>query len=430
MSFRPTRRSVAAGLALGAVASPGFGILSARAQEKPVKMAMIVPLSGPWARQGQLLRQGADMAIDEINKSGGIKSLGGAKFELVAADAGDSTEKAKNAAQRLLADQPDLIGGVGAPRPPFSPALIGGFGSWLSSFTLAVTEVTERAQLPWLTLSYSDAITGRGFKFVFQTSPTADWQAAQTVPTTLDLAEKATGKRPKTVAILQDNTASPVSFGKYLREGGGLEKAGLKASVDEIFTPPLSDATPLVSKIRSAKPDFVLMLSSAMPDVKLVLEKLDEFKLARGKIPLIGNGAPYGSPELLTTIGPELLEGFLFSVANWPLKGQEEFLEAFKKRTGEPFATQDALCGYGHTWILKEGLEAAGAADKLKVAEAIRNMNLTEGPAARSFPGPIKFDEKGRRQNVPMVFAQWQKGVPLTVLPEDRALAKVFWPKS
>ena len=148
-------------------------------------MAMIAPLSGPWARQGQLLRQGADMAIDEINKSGGIKSLGGAKFELVAADAGDSTEKAKNAAQRLLAEQPDLIGG---------------FGSWLSSFTLAVTEVTERAQLPWLTLSYSDAITNRGFKFIFQTSPTADWQAAQTLPTTLDLAEKATGKRPKTVA--------------------------------------------------------------------------------------------------------------------------------------------------------------------------------------------------------------------------------------
>jgi branched-chain amino acid transport system substrate-binding protein len=415
MNFRPSRRSVTAGLALGALASPGFGILSARSQEKSVKMAMIAPLSGPWARQGQLLRQGADMAMDEINQSGGIKSLGGVKFELVVADAGDSTEKAKNAAQRLLAEQPDLIGG---------------FGSWLSSFTLAVTEVTERAQLPWLTLSYSDAITNRGFKFIFQTSPTADWQAAQTLPTTLNLAEKATGKRPKTIAILQDNTASPVSFGKYLREGGGLEKAGLKPVVDEIFTPPLSDATPLVSKIRSAKPDFVLMLSSAMPDVKLILEKLDEFRLARGKIPLIGNGAPYGSPELLTTIGPELLEGFLFSVANWPLKGQEEFIADFKKRTGEPFATQDALCGYGHVWILKEALEAAKSADKLKVADAIRQMDLTTGPAARSFPGPIKFDEKGRRENVPMVFAQWQKGVPIAVFPEDRAMAKAFWPKS
>ena len=50
------------------------------------------------------------------------------------------------------------------------------------------------------------------------------------------------------------------------------------------------------------------------------------------------------------------------------------------------------------------------------------------GPAAASFPGPIRFDERGRRQDVPMIFAQWQKGVPVTVFPEDRALAKPFWP--
>src|SRR5262249_2406482 len=226
---------------------------------------------------------------------------------------------------------------------------------------------------------------------------------------------------------IMDNTAAPTSFAKPLREGG-LEKAGLKLVVDQIFTPPLSDATPLIEKVRSAKPGFLLLLTSAMPDCKLILEKLDEFKLSHGKLPLVGNGAPFGSPELLNTIGPELLEGLLFSVANWPLKGQEEFIEHFKKRTGEPFATQDALCGYGHTWILKEALEAAGVADKLSVAEAIRKMNLTTGPAARSFPGPIKFDEKGRRQDVPMIFAQWQKGVPVSVYPEDRALAKPFWP--
>ena len=192
-----TRRSINAALAFGALAGPGLGMHAARAQAKTVKLAMIAPLSGPWARQGQLLRQGAEMARDEINGQGGIKSLGGAKVELIVADAGDSAEKAKNAAQRLLSDQPDLSGG---------------FGAWLSTFTLAVTEVTERAQLPWLTLSYSDAITNRGFKFVFQTSPTAGKQAAETVPTALQLAQDATGKRPKTIGIIQDNTASPVSF--------------------------------------------------------------------------------------------------------------------------------------------------------------------------------------------------------------------------
>lgn len=405
-----TRRTVAKGLALsaGALALPAIG----RAEAKSVKIAMIAPMSGPWARQGQLLRMGAEILADDVNSSGGIKALGGAKLEIIYADAGDSTEKAKNAAQRLLSDEPDLAGGTGA---------------WLSSFTLAVTEVTERAQLPWLTLSYSDAITNRGFKFVFQTSPTAEHQAAETLPTALKLAEAATGKRPATIGIIQDNTASPVSFAKPLREGG-LDKLGLKLVVDQIFTPPLSDATPLIEKVRSGKPDFLLLLTSAMPDCKLVLEKLDEFKLSHGKVPLVGNGAPFGSPELLKTIGPELLEGLLFSVANWPIKGQEDFIERFKKKTGEPFLTQDGLCGYGEPAILVEAIERAGSADRLKVTEAIRGMNLTTGRAAQCFPGPIKFDEKGRRVDVPMIFAQWHKGVPLTVYPTDLALAKPFWP--
>ncbi len=47
---------------------------SARAQAKSVKIAMIAPLSGPWARQGQLMRMGAEMALEDINGNGGIKS--------------------------------------------------------------------------------------------------------------------------------------------------------------------------------------------------------------------------------------------------------------------------------------------------------------------------------------------------------------------
>jgi branched-chain amino acid transport system substrate-binding protein len=403
------RRTLGSALVLALIMA--LGGASAEAQTKEVKVALIAPLSGPWARQGQLMRMGADMAIDEINQSGGINALGGAKLVLVVADAGDSTEKAKNAAQRVLAQNPELVGGTGA---------------WLSSFTLAVTEVTERAELPWLTLSYSDAITNRGFKYIFQTSPTADRQAAETVPAVLDLAEHATGKRPKTVGILMDNTASPVSFAKALREGG-LEKLGLKLVVDQIFTPPLSDATPLIDKVRSARPDFLLLPISSMPDNKLVLEKLDEFGLSKGRIPVVGNGAPFGSPELKKVVGPELLEGLLFSVADWGLKGQEDIIARFEKRTGEPWITQDSVTAYGDMWILKEAIESAGAADRIKVAEAIRKMDLKDGPAAASFPGPIRFDEKGRRVEVPLIFAQWQKGVPLTVYPTDRALAKPYW---
>ena len=196
---------------------------------------MIAPLSGPWARQGTLVKFGAETAVAEINAAGGIKSMGGAKLELVAIDAGDSAEKAKNAAQRLVAQEPDVVGGMGA---------------WLSTFTLAVTEVTERAEIPWLTLSYADSITDRGFKFVYQSSPTAGWQSVNALPTILELGKAATGKAPASAGIIGDNTASPVAFLKPMREGG-LTKLGIKTAMDETYTPPLADATPLIQKVRS-----------------------------------------------------------------------------------------------------------------------------------------------------------------------------------
>src|SRR5215470_8061363 len=70
----------------------------ARAQTpKEVKIALVVPLSGPWARQGILEQMGAELAIEDVNNSGGIKALGGAKMKLVLYDTGDTAEKAKNA---------------------------------------------------------------------------------------------------------------------------------------------------------------------------------------------------------------------------------------------------------------------------------------------------------------------------------------------
>jgi branched-chain amino acid transport system substrate-binding protein len=380
-------------------------------QVKEVKIALIVPLSGPWARQGELERMGAQLAIEHINNAGGIKALGGAKMKLIVSDAGDNAEKAKNAAQRVLAQEPELVGGLGA---------------WLSSFTLAVTEVTERAELPWLTLSYSDLITGRGFHYVFQTSPTGADQAEKALPTIIELAQSATGHKPTSVGIIMDNTAASVSFAKPMR-GGGLEKAGITLLVDETFTPPLSDATPLVQKVRAAKPEFLFLLPTAVSDDKLLLEKLSEMGLSRSRLPVVGNGAHMAASELRVTAGAEIMEGVLVTLANWGGKGQEKLVEEFKKRYGEPWMTQDSLSPYGHVWILKEALEKAGVADRKKVAEAIRAMDTTDGPA-RFYPGGrLKFDDKGRRVGAPLVIVQWRNGEPVPVSPPELAVARAMW---
>jgi branched-chain amino acid transport system substrate-binding protein len=394
-----------------AVAAVAVPAPVAAQQPKDVEVALVVPLSGPWARQGQLERMGAEMAIDDINKSGGIKSLGGAKMKLILLDTGDSAEKAKNAAQRLVAQNPDVVGGVGA---------------WLSSFTLAVTEVTERAELPWLTLSYSDVITGRGFRYVFQTSATGDRQSELALPAIMELAEKTTGKKPTTTGVVQDNTAAPVSFMKPMR-AGGFEKAGLKILVDETYTPPLSDATPLVSKVRTLRPDFMWVISTSIPDDSLLIQKFSEMGIGPSKLPIVGNGAHFGAPELLKVAGADVLEGTLVTVANWSNDGQRQLIDEFKKHTGEPWLTQDSLCAYGHVWILKEAVEKAGAADRRKVADAIRAMDTSEGPARYFAGNHIKFDEKGRRVDAPLVIFQWRDGVPVTVYPQGPGSAKPRW---
>jgi branched-chain amino acid transport system substrate-binding protein len=125
---------------------------------------------------------------------------------------------------------------------------------------------------------------------VFQSSPTAGLQSTEAVPTILNLGKTATGKPPATAGIIGDNTASPVSFLKPMREGA-LAKMGIKIVMDETFTPPLSDATPLMQKVRSTRPEFLLFISSTISDLKLGLEKLNEFRLAKGAVPIIANGA-------------------------------------------------------------------------------------------------------------------------------------------
>lgn len=390
-----------------------LGVAAPAAAQTEVKVALIAPMSGPWARQGDLMLKGANLAIEHINAAGGIKAIGGAKMKLLVFDAGDNVEKAKNAAQRMVAQEPDLVGAT---------------GSWLSSFTLGVTEVTERADLPVLTLSYSDQITARGFKYVFQTSMPGGAQAVAAMPAILRLAEASTGKKPASVGIIQDNTAAAVSFAKPMREGG-LAKLGLKLVIDETFTPPLSDCTPLIQKVRSSRPEILLLLPTAISDDKMCVEKMSEFGLGKGRVPTISNGAHIGAPDMLKNSSKELLEGLMTIVGNWPAKGQEKISEEFVKKTGEPWLTQDSLSTYGDMWIFKEALEKAGAADKKKVAAAIRAMDSRDG-SAKYFPGGrMKFDEQGRRVDADLVIVQWQNGVPVTVYPEASAVAKPIWPK-
>ena len=386
----------------------------ARAQNpREVKIALVVPLSGPWARQGILEQMGAELAIDDVNSSGGIKALGGAKMKLVLYDTGDTAEKAKNAAQRLVAQEPDVVGGIGC---------------WLSSFTLAVTEVTERAELPWLTLSYSDLITGRGYKYIFQSSPTADAQSTALLPRVVDLASKAGGGKPTKVAFVGDNSAASVSFMKPIRAHVAKD-LGLTIVADEIYTPPLADATTLVQKIRSGRPDFIVCQSTNVGDDKLLLDKFAERGITPSTVPLVGGGGHWTVPELMKVAGKEHLEGMIVGLANWPGKDLGDLEKRFVAKTNEPWFGHDSIFPYAHVWIFKEAMERTGSTDRRKLGEMLHKIDLKDGPAKLFPDGRVKYDESGRRVGAELCIVQWQKGRPTPVYPQAIAASDALWPK-
>ncbi len=309
----------------------------------------------------------------------------------------------------MIADHPDMIAALGC---------------WLSTFTLAATEVSELAKLPWLTHGYSDAITERGFRYVFDTSAPASYQAAHTVPALLAMAHAA-GKHPTRVAMIGDNTAASVSFTQPLR-AHVLKDLGLKLVLDETYTPPLADASGLVQPLRAAGADFLLLASSNVPDNKLLLDALHEFGLS-GHLPALTEGGHMVAPEVVQTTGANIVQGMMAVVTNWPGPGTGPLVERFMKRTKEPWMGQESIFAYGHIMLLRYLLEHGAAATRPGIEHGLRTIDITNGPAIY-FPGHrLQFDAKGLRVGATLVIVQWQGGKPVAVYPPDTATAKAIW---
>ena len=102
----PSRRLILqAGAASAVLGAPGFLL----AQPAPVKVGLIHPVSGGLAYSGGQSRMGAQMAIDEVNAAGGIKSMGGAKLEALLGDSQSRPEVGVSEVERMQADSPATL---------------------------------------------------------------------------------------------------------------------------------------------------------------------------------------------------------------------------------------------------------------------------------------------------------------------------------
>ena len=223
-----SRRQAMAGGATALLAAP-FVTRSSFAQRPVVNVGVIEPLSGANAQPGIYSRQGIEFVADEINAAGGIKALGGAQINLVVADATSNPTKASVAAERLIG-QSELTAVIGA---------------YASSLTLAVSEVTARADIPMLTTSFADEITGRGLESVFKLVATATVIGRAQIKYTLGIAEVA-GSKIEKIAIMYEDTAYGTAQSRGLRAAA--RGANIEVAMDEAYPFGITDATPLVSK--------------------------------------------------------------------------------------------------------------------------------------------------------------------------------------
>jgi branched-chain amino acid transport system substrate-binding protein len=375
-----------------------------------VEIALFVCLSGSAVDLGTMSRDGAVLAVEDVNRMGGIKALGGAKMKMIIADATSTPAQGPSVTERTISTQ----------------KISGAIGYGMSQMTLTCLPVLEKAQVPLVTTSISDKITEQGYKYVFEICPKGSQFGATQVNFLTYLKEKYNLPTLK-VGIVYENTAYGTSTANGLRDTALKEKydIGLFEAYDAKFT----DASPLVTKIKASGVDVIFPVSYTT-DAELIISTMFAMRVN----PLvIGGGAGFIWPDIYKALGDKI--NGVFSVGSWSWDSKnimsdphrKSVVERYKKRFGT-FMPEQAGENYAAVWTLKDALEKAASRDPRKVREALATMEITKGLAGLMQPGKIKFDSTGWNSYVYPTMIQWQKGEPRTVYPDQAATHKVIWP--
>lgn len=371
-----------------------------------ITIGVLAPTSGPYAEHGELMRMGAELAIDDINEAGGIEALGGAELRLVVEDAGDTVESATSAAQRLFSND-DVVAAMCC---------------WLSSFTLAATEISERQGVPVLTFSFADPITERGYSYVFREDAPASQHVRDAVPLLKEVLE-ASGRQVQRAALVGDNTAASEAYFAALREQ--LPGQDIEIILDEVWTPPLPDANQLARQVAQAEPDIIFNGATTFNDVTTLQRAFTGLGV---DIVQLGNGAQFVSKEFYEAVGDEGVQFVLSVVGGGVLAGMEDLASRFEERFGT-FMIQDSANVYAETWILKEAMELAGSAERDAIRDALSELSLEGDPPASYVPGGrVDYDETGQNIHATVAIQAWVEGRPVTIAPADQAVAELELP--
>jgi len=379
------RKVAAVAMALGLVAMLGI-VSPVGAAETVVKVGNIEPLSSPSASVGEQGKNARNMAVEEINAAGGIKSLGGAKLEMIYADSESKPEKGVAEAERLInTEKVNVL-----------------TGCWNSAVTYPTSAVAERYGIPFIVpVSVADKITEQGFKNVFRIAAKDSWWTRDQFTFLQDM-EKEFGAKVETVAFVYENGDWGKGFAEQWKKLA--ETAGYKVVLDEPYPSTATDFSPVVNKIKRANPDVLMMVSNAA-DAILLTNTLAEYKVKPKAI--ITSGGGHADPSFLKAVGKNAR--YLFDIVEWETDvnkpGAKDINTKFKTKYGYNLAGE-SVDAYIAMYVLKDALERAGSLDPKAIREALAATNLSTGPAMIASYDVIAFDATGQNKFAALAIVQ------------------------
>ncbi len=387
-----------AGAASAAFGAPGLLL----AQPKPVKIGLVHPVTGGLAYSGGQSRMGAQMAIDEINAAGGIRAMGGAKLEAALGDSQSRPEVGVSEVERLHQE------GVSAY-----------VGCFASAIALPATQAAAKYNTPFLIdVGVSDAIVSRGLKNVFRLAP-GNGKCVDDAFAGLDGVNKAAGGIAKTAVIVHEDSEFGTSTARLLQS----KLSGIGIEVKEVLkhATPTRDFTNLVLRIKSVKPDIVIM-SNYQNEYVLIARTMHQQKVdVAGMFSVLGGGFNYK----LVQEQPDVAQ-YMMDFNHWYNPRNPKAQEMRKRvEANRGLFTFEVYCSYNSVKLYADALQRAASADKEKVIAALEASTWSD----HFMPyGATKF-VNGQNQGGRAVLLQASKTDIDVVFPNEFANVKAVFPR-
>ena len=394
------RRHFVAGSAAGAaILGMGAPASSLRAAQ-PLKIGLLLPLSGGLAREGQSCKRGADVTPPLLADMG-------LPVQLMIADTETNIDTARTRAEKLIADGAQVL-----------------IGAFDSAHTLAVAQVCEQRGVPLvINIAAAPNITEQGFKTVFRNFPTAPKLVSEGLSLMKDLF-KATGTTPTKAVFLHNND----TFGTAM--AGAVNK--LFPTLDMPF--PLvetisydgaaRDLAVEVGKAKATGADLVLLVPHGDDCIRMIREMVKQRFEPKAVV------SP-GSPGMYEVQFYKTLGKYAdYCITNLPWINpktamSQALLKAFTKAYPDALFEMNIGFTFEAILIAADAAKRAGSTEPKALLEALPATNITEHVMTG---GPIVFDAKGQNGNTRSATIQNFGGRPQVVFPAEASEAKAVFP--